>query len=239
MIAEEEYSTAGRTLLEEKNALIVELKVLANGLENAKRPVHILKIQEAYDIFKGMIRFYGITHLIQYAETKNEYSVENLIEKLASETLERKAWLNVGSQLMPEKVVLELRENIREGKLKSWDDVHHFYQEEGGKYEDKKAVHAIASLLELERVTLDDIGSQILKNWISEVKETKKWMVESVESSRKKDYTNPFRKLMYDSQEELDEVLGKFEDNEFIKDQKKELEAFNNQMNDISKLLVD
>lgn len=239
MIVEKEYSAVGRTLLEEKNILIGELNVLADGLENAKRPVRIMKIQEAYDIFKRMVHFYGITHLIQYIECKNEYSVRNLIEKLASETLERRAWLNVGSQLMPETAVLELRKNIRGGKLRSWEDVHHFYQEEGEKYERKKALHAIVSLLEVEQITLNDIDSQTLKNWITEMKETRKWMVESVESSRRKDYTNPFRKLMYDSQEELDEVLGKFEDNEFIKDQKVELCVFNDKMDNISKSLVD
>lgn len=239
IIVEKEYSTLGRTLLEEKNTVIGKLNVLANGLENAKRPVRIMKIQEAYNIFKCMIRFYGITQLIQYVKTKNEYSVKGLIDKLTSETMERKTWLNVGGQLMPETVVLEFRKNIRDGKLRSWGDVHCFYQEEGEKYEGGKALHAIASLLEVEQITLNDIDSQRLKNWIIEVKGTKKWMVESVESSRKKDYTNPFRKLMYDSQEELDKVLGKFEDNEFIKDQKAELRDFNDQLDNISALLVE
>lgn len=237
-IVEKEYSSLGATLLEEKNELIRELNVLADDLENAKRPVRIMKIQKAYDIFKSMIHFYGITHLIRYAENKNEYSIKRLVDKLASEKLERKPWLNVGGQLIPETIVLELRKNIRGGKLKSWDDIHHFYQEEGERYEDKKALHAIASLLELEQITLSAISPQTLRNWITEVKGTKKWMVESVESSREKDYTNPFRKLMYDSQEELDEVLGKFEDNEFIKDQKAELSTFNKNMNAISKMII-
>ena len=238
-IVAKEYSIIGRTLLDEKNELIDELNVLADGLENAKRPVRIMKIQKAYDIFRSMIRYYGIIHLIQYAENKNKYSIKSLVDKLTSEKLERKAWLNVGSQLMPETTVLELRKNIRGGKLKSWDDIHNFYQEEGERYEDKKALHAIASLLELEQITLSAISPQTLRNWITEVKGTKKWMFESVESSRKKDYTNPFRKLMYDSQEELDEVLGKFEDNEFIKDQKAELRAFKRNINDISKMMIE
>jgi hypothetical protein len=237
-ILEEEYGTLGRKLLEEKNSVVDDLNVLADGLENAKRPVRITKVQKAYDIFKFMIHFYGITHLLKYAEKRNEYSIKALVDKLASEKLDRNAWLNVGSQLIPENVVLELRKNIREGKLKSWDDVHLFYQEEGEEYENKKMLHAIASLLELEQITLSTIDLQTLTDWIKEVKNTKRWMVESVESSRKKDYTNPFRKMMHDSQEELDEVLGKFEDNEFIKDQKAELRVFNKKMNSISKMIT-
>ncbi len=234
--SEKEYSNIGRTLLKEKNELINELNVLAESLENSKRSVRIKKVQEAYDIFKYMIRFYGISHLIKYVENKNVYSIKKLVDKLAFEKLERKAWLNVGSQLIPETVVLELRKNIREGRLSSWDDVHHFYHIEGEKYEYRKMLHAIASLLELEQTTLSSISHQVVRNWIKDVKETKKWMVESVESSRKKDYTNSFRKLTYDSKEELDEVLGKFEDNEFIKDQKAELRAFIRNMNTISKM---
>lgn len=238
-ITEKEYSNWGRTLLEEKNEVISELNVLAEGLENAKRPVRIMKVQKSYDIFKSMIRFYGITHLINYIENNNNYSIKDLINKLSSKKPERDFWLNIGSQLMPESDVLELRISIREGKLKSWDEVHHFYHEEGEKYENKKTLHAIASLLELMQIDLNSINTNILKNWITEAKDTKKWMVESIESSRKKDYTNPFRKLIYDSKEELDEVLGKFEDNEFIKDQKVEFCVFNDKMDNISKLLVD
>jgi hypothetical protein len=238
-ISEKEYGVLGRKLLEEKSPLINDLDIVADGLENAKRPVRINKIQNAYDIFKVMIHFYGIVHLIKYAEKRNEYSLNTLFSELASEKLERKAWLNVGSQLIPENVVLELRKDIREGKLKSWDDVHLFYQEEGDQYEDKKMLHAIASLLELEQTTLDKIDIETFADWIKEVKITKKWMVESIESSRKKDYTNPFRKMMHDSQDELDEVLGKFEDNEFIKDQKAELLAFNKKMDSIANMICE
>jgi hypothetical protein len=234
-ISNNQYSVLGKKLLTEKNEIVNELNVLAEGLENAKRPVRIIKIQKAYDIFKLMIRFYGITQLIKYAEKNNEFSVKNLIDQLNAEKLGRKVWLNVGSQLIPEEIVLELRKKIRTGKYKSWDDVHNFYQEEGGEYENKKMLHAISSLLEIEELSLDSINLQLLNHWVKEIKSTKKWMVESVESSRKKDYTNPFRKMMHDSQEELDEVLGKFEDNEFIKDQKAELKVFTKNLNAFGK----
>jgi hypothetical protein len=44
--------------------------------------------------------------------------------------------------------------------------------------------------------------------------------------------------MMHDSQEELDEVLGKFEENEFIKDQKAELQIFNKKMDFTSKMII-
>lgn len=185
-----------------------------------------------------MIRFYGITHILQYAHDKNTFSVKSLITALGNEDLERKSWLNVGSQLMPEETVLQLRKDIRSGKLASWDAVHLFYEEEGGRYEAKKNLHAIASLLEIEKIDLSTINLSLLQNWIAESKQTKTWIVDSIESSRKKDYTNPFRKMMHDTQEELEEVIGKFEDNEFINDQKAELIVFNKVMDDFAKQIV-
>jgi hypothetical protein len=42
--------------------------------------------------------------------------------------------------------------------------------------------------------------------------------------ARAKDYTNPFRKMIYDTNEEMNKVVGKLEDNSFIQDQLQELE---------------
>jgi hypothetical protein len=52
----------------------------------------------------------------------------------------------------------------------------------------------------------------------------KAWMSESIFTSRAKDYTNPFRKMMYSSQEEMDAVVGKLNDNTFILQEKASLE---------------
>src|SRR5690606_24147137 len=219
----------------EKDAIINELEVTAPGLENAKRKVKIIKIQRAYDLFHSMIRFYGITHLMAYATEHNEYSIKKLSIDLSSKRLERTEWLNVGGQLIPEEDVLELRKDIRSNKIQSWDGIHEYYVEEGERYEGKKTLHAITSLLEIEGISVSDLNKKLFTEWVKEIKDTKQWMVDSIEASRKKDYTNPFRKMMYDTQEELDEVLGKFEDNSFIKTQKTELEAFIKRVDDFTK----
>lgn len=237
-ISEKEHVVIGRNLLSEKQDIISDLTITVEGLENAKRPVRLVKMQRSYDVFKRMIRFYGITHILQYAHDKNIFSVKSLTTALAAEDLERENWLNVGSQLMPEETVLQLRKDIRSGKLASWDAVHLFYEEEGGRYEAKKNLHAIKSLLEIEKIELFAINLPLMQDWIEEAKQTKTWIVDSIESSRKKDYTNPFRKMMHDSQEELEEVIGKFEDNEFINDQKAELIVFNTFMDGLAKKIV-
>jgi hypothetical protein len=51
-------------------------------------------------------------------------------------------------------------------------------------------------------------------------------MVKGIYESRAKDYNNFFRKMVYETQEEMNAVIGKIEDNQFIQDQMKELEDF-------------
>lgn len=53
----------------------------------------------------------------------------------------------------------------------------------------------------------------------------------------KKDYTNPFRKMLYDSDEEMNTVLGKLEDNSFVQLQLASLEAMKSQVNEIFKTI--
>lgn len=237
ILTDEEYTAIGKKSLAKKDEIINELEIFAPNLENSKRKVKIIKIQQAYDLFHSMIRFYGITHLMAYAAQHNEFSTKKLTHDLAGKRLERLEWLNVGGQLIPEEDVIQLRKDIRSHKIKSWDAIHEYYIEEGKKYEEKKTIHAITALLEIEGVSISKLSKKIFTEWIKEIKVTKQWMVDSIEASRKKDYTNPFRKMMYDTQVELDEVLGKFDDNVFIKDQKAELKTFNKNLNAFVKKL--
>ncbi len=55
---------------------------------------------------------------------------------------------------------------------------------------------------------------------------TKQWITDGIYSSRAKDYSNPYRKMVYDTQEEMDKVVGKLESNSFIQQQRDEMEIF-------------
>jgi hypothetical protein len=55
---------------------------------------------------------------------------------------------------------------------------------------------------------------------------TKKWMVEGIYQSREKDYSNPFRLMVYGSPEEMIKVVGSLEDNPFIEQEKEMLSAY-------------
>ncbi len=51
-------------------------------------------------------------------------------------------------------------------------------------------------------------------------------MVDGIYSSRAKDYKNPFRKMVYETNAEMNKVLGRLEDNSFIKQEKAALEQY-------------
>ena len=60
-------------------------------------------------------------------------------------------------------------------------------------------------------------------------------MTKGIHDSRSKDYTNPFRKMVYESMGEMNEVMGKFEENSFIKLQIEELTNFKTTVSFIKK----
>ena len=45
---------------------------------------------------------------------------------------------------------------------------------------------------------------------------TNDWILAQILKSKKKDFVNPFRKMMYDTQEEMDTVLGTLENIPFL-----------------------
>ncbi|HEY0298439.1 MAG TPA: DUF4954 family protein [Arachidicoccus sp.] len=224
-LSEEGYQKIGKEILSDETLNIDTLDVVAEGFENSKRKVRIIKVRKSYSMFRQMIALYGLQHLANFI-TDNKISSTKKLKELLGESRDRKNWLNVGGQLIPEENVLSIRKNIYQKKINSWDELHTQYQVEGEGYAHEKSVHALASLEEIKNIELANINKKYLFELIDELLSTKKWIVDEIEISRKKDYTNPFRKMMYSSQAEMDKVLGKFSDNSFILQQQKAFEEF-------------
>ena len=93
-------------------------------------------------------------------------------------------------------------------------------------YTHKKQWHALASLRELTGYDPQHAAAAETVQLLQQAVDTRQWMLNGIESSRSKDYDNNFRKMMYDSQEEMDEVLGSYADNSFIKKEQAEFENF-------------
>ena len=114
--------------------------------------------------------------------------------------------------------------------------MHGFYEKQGQLYTDQKLQHAYASLLELLQISVAEFNSELFRETIERALETKEWIIKSIYESRAKDYENEFRRMTYDDMKEMEEVLGKLEDNIFLQNQEEELKAFRLQVENTLKL---
>jgi hypothetical protein len=121
--------------------------------------------------------------------------------------------------LIQETAINRLKKNIKSGKIKSWDEVHSFYQQQGIAYKNDKLQHSYASLLELKQLTSKQFTPEVFNEMLSTYLYTDEWMTKGIYDARVKDYSNPFRKMVYDNDAEMLNVVGKIEDNSFIQEQ--------------------
>ena len=226
--SEIELLQVGEEILDEKRSDIKE--VAAYGFQNSKQPAKIIKVWEAYTIYKELVVFYGVGQILNFITEKNIQSLEDLLNQLPSDP-KRDSWKNIGGQLIPEDELNSLLAGIKKDNIKSWDEVHDFYKKNSRLYAEQKLHHAYASLLEMLNVNPSELNTELFAETAERALETKQWITKSIYESRAKDYENQFRKMSYDSMNEMEEVLGKLEDNVFIQNQEDELNDFRSQVN--------
>lgn len=202
---------------DEKGNAVVE------GWENNTRPVVITKVKKAIDIFKRLIVYYAGKTIFTFIGNHAINSFGELKKKLPV-GISRDEVINLGGQLVSTEKVSELKRNITSGKTAGWDEVHDFYREQSEGYDMEKVKHAYTSLLEQWNITTKQFDEKMFATLLEETLDTAKWIVDSIYSSREKDYSNPFRKMVYDNNREMNEVLGALEDNSFIQLQYQEYE---------------
>jgi hypothetical protein len=183
-----------------------------------------------------LIVYYGITQLLPFIEKENISSFDQLVKLIGKPV--RSEWVNIGGQLVPKPAINTLIRNIHAGNINSWDDIHIFYKESSEQYHQHKRQHAFASMLEILQLNADGLTKKMFFQLLQQSVATKEWMVKGIYESRAKDYASPFRQMVYDSQKEMEKVVGKLKDNSFIRQQQEELVQFKKQVAAISKSLA-
>ncbi len=205
-----------------------KLEVLLDNTECSKRKVLLLKPRESYQLFKKLIRYYSICQIIEQINPQDLYKE---IEKYSDFPFERFEFENVGSQLIPVNKLKQLIHEIKDGSIDSWDQVHLHYHDLSQAYLNDKLIHALSSLAEVTETNPKTWDKEFWKKIFEEAIQTKKWICDEIYKSRSKDYANPFRLMVYDSIEEMNEVVGRLEDNSFINQQKEEFDNFKIKIN--------
>ena len=178
------------------------------------------------------IVYYGITQLINIIGHRKITNWQKLLQLFPAKQL-RSEWKNIGGQLIPANAVHTLIRNIRSAKINSWDDVHDFFKKKSSSYQTEKFQHAFSSLMEILTVTPKQFTKKKFILLLEQAVVTKEWISKGIYDSRAKDYENPFRQMVYETEQEMEKVIGKLADNNFINQQKIETIAFKNKVNDI------
>lgn len=209
---------------------------IVTGWENSKRQTEVYKIPRVIKIFKELIQYYGVLALLQHI-SNNKFADFTAFKKSLSAKIQRSEWLNVGGQLIQKSEVDALKHGVKSGKIKSWVELHNIYRHQGSAYETDKLEHAYTSLLEILNITPRQFTPGLLKELLQQALDTKEWMCKGIFDSRAKDYSNPFRKMVYDTNEEMNRVIGRLEDNSFIQQQLAELDQMKKQVKAVIKKL--
>ena len=205
-----------------------------SGWENSNRTIKVSKVNKSIALFKELISYYGTMQLLQHFRQEKFKDFDSFKKSLQTK-ISRSEWTNIGSQLIKKQSVQKLKDNIKSGKINSWDEVHGFYKEQGNLYAADKLQHGYTSLLEIKNITAKQFTTESFKTFLKEAVQTREWMCKGIYDSRAKDYSNPFRKMVYETNEEMNKVLGKLEDNSFIQTQLAELDTMKKEIKAVLK----
>jgi hypothetical protein len=198
---------------------VADPEIIATGWENSDRKVRLVKTPQAYAIFKELIAYHAATQLLNHIQKEKIASFDDLLKSLPP-NLPFTPWVNVGGQLIRKTELDKLIGQIHTGKVRTWGGIHEFYRRQAEQYPTDKLHHALAALRQVTGATLRKTGPTGFANLLRQAIATREWMTAEIYATREKDYSNPFRKMVYESTEEMDAVIGRLEDNSFIKQEK-------------------
>ncbi len=220
---EEALVARGRALLEGPAEDVDALDILAEGVEKSPRPVCVIHAREGYAAYAQMLLYYALGELAAWMETNPKADRAALVDAFGADQRDRE-WVNCGGQIMRQEDVDQMIADICEGRLDSWDAIHARCDELWEAYPDAKRRHALAVLLELRGET--DLTADAWSDALDGALEAQRYVAEATFASRKKDFEDPFRRMCYASDEEMEAVLGSAEANSFVQQVRAETEAF-------------
>jgi hypothetical protein len=228
-IFKEQLIERGQSLLEDEPSTVESMEIFAEGWENSDRKVRLVKVAAAWKMYRELIAFHAAVQLVKFMDEEDIDSFDDLVKVIPS-ALPTEAWVNVGGQLIRESRLEQLLAQVRSGKVRNWEQVHLFYVRQGEQYFFDKLLHALAALKEVTGFSVRRGGAAGLRKLLEQSVVTKEKLTKEIHASRAKDYTNPFRQMVYDSPEEMSAVVGRLQDNGFIRQEKEALKRYRSEV---------
>lgn len=205
----------GRRLLQGDRKIVDNLTITGEGMENSRRPVHILKTYDAYHAYGDMLIHYAVSNILN-----NGTAINTLKGIEARGTELEQEWINLGGQPIKATDLTTLRQDICNGTLDSWNAIHNRYNELWDRYSTDKLSHSLQALCAV--LNTDKLTNEQLQQALAHAVRIQRHIAEQVYLSRKKDNDNPFRSSTCRSTEETLTIYGKAEDNSFVKQMREE-----------------
>ncbi|MBN1482702.1 DUF4954 family protein [candidate division KSB1 bacterium] len=220
--SEDDLVQLGRRILNGAESTPNNLEILGEHIERSRRKVVLLKAFAGYKAYGDMLHYYAMKNILQYIKNNKGASLEKMNQEFARER--ERLWVNLGGQLVLNSDVEQLRRDIDDGTLATWNDIHARYDALWRSYPLQKQQHAFATLLHLtESNTLSR------KQWhdaLDKAVKIQEYINKRVFESRKKDYENPFRQATFRNKEEMLASVGTIDDNAFISQVEAETDDF-------------
>ena len=172
------------------------IEIVAQGMENSKRKVLLLKAGEAYKAYGDMLVYYAMSLL-----TSGNNRERPQYNALSYER--EKKWHNIGGQLVGESDLNRLFSSLK--VFSSWDDVHKMMDCFWSDYPEQKKLHAYQTLLDL--YLCDKIDEELWQALLERYDKICEEIESQAVKTRQKDFSNPFRQATFDSDDEMHEVL--------------------------------
>ena len=208
--------------------------VSCSNLENSKRDQVIIKPLEAITAYRQMLHYYAVKKITAFFDSHSELDYQGLCGLLGPSSPQKriKDWVNIGGQIVPAFRVDELRREIGEGKYKNWNEIHSVYDFWDETYPLDKCRHAWAVLCLLREKALPDeteltLDALEFKKELTAALEIRSLIDKQIFESRAKDHRNQFKKATFRNEAEMEQILGKPEDNPFIRLIRKDSASFN------------
>ncbi len=222
MMNSESAAHIGRRLLQGDRKVVDSLTIIGEGMENSRRPVHILKAYDAYHAYGDMLIHYAMSCILKTTDNRLRTTDEGLhpdgnllsVVRCPLSVDSEARWVNLGGQLVKVSDLDTLRQDICNGTLDSWEAIHHRYDELWARYPDDKQHHALHCLCTV--LGTDTMTGDLWLQALAHEERIQRRISEQVYLSRKKDHDNPFRTATCDTPEEALAVFGKVEENSFV-----------------------
>lgn len=222
-LRDDDLAASGAVLLDGAEHETVDLAVRGEHIEHSGREVVILKHRKAWHAYREMLLYYAVRNLMDWLEFHAGAGLAEMASAL--DNPRQDDWVNLGGQLIPATDVDALRDDIRTGRLNDWDAIHQRCDELWETYPLQKQRHAFAVLLDI--LPEGNLTADSWRDALDTAVAIQQGLAKRTFESRRKDYTNPFRRTTVRNDEEHAAVFGRPEDNAFVRQINDDTARFN------------